>query len=119
MDEDDISARALEACVREHLGPPAGDRVFTPIPTGKYNRSYFVEDGDRGWVLRIAPPPDRVVLFYERDIDGLAQDWIQRMKNSISSLAWRFSSHRMVMDYTNACYVPAAGGLSCEMKGPM
>jgi starch phosphorylase len=58
-----------------------------------------------------------IPLYYERDVDGLPQEWIQRMKNSISSLAWRFSSHRMVMDYTQACYVPAAGGLSCEMKG--
>ncbi len=57
-----------------------------------------------------------IPLFYDRDDDGLAQEWIQRMKNSISSLAWRFSSHRMLMDYTKACYVPAAGGLSCEMK---
>jgi len=38
------------------------------------------------------------------------------MMNSISTLAWRFSSHRMVMDYTRQAYVPAAGGLSCEMK---
>jgi len=29
--------------------------------------------------------------------------------------AWRFSSHRMVMDYARACYVPAAGGVSCDM----
>lgn len=56
-----------------------------------------------------------IPLYYERDVDGLPQEWIQRMKNSISSLAWRFSSHRMVMDYATACYVPAAGGLSCQM----
>ena len=54
-------------------------------------------------------------LFYDRDIDGLPQRWIQMMMNSISSLAWRFSAHRMVMDYTRHCYVPAAGGLSCDM----
>jgi len=57
-----------------------------------------------------------IPMFYDRDIDGLPQKWIQRMKNSISSLAWRFSSHRMVMDYTRTCYVPAAGGLSCGME---
>ena len=56
-----------------------------------------------------------VPLFYNRDIDGLPIRWVQMMMNSISSLAWRFSSHRMVMDYTRACYVPAAGGLSCKM----
>ena len=56
-----------------------------------------------------------VPMFYQRDIDGLPRQWIQFMKNSIATLAWRFSSDRMVMDYTKACYVPAAGGLSCEM----
>jgi starch phosphorylase len=57
-----------------------------------------------------------IPLFYERDVDGLPRHWVKMMMNSISSLAWRFSAHRMVMDYTRHCYVPAAGGLSCEMK---
>jgi len=56
-----------------------------------------------------------IPLFYERDTDGLPREWIRMMKNSISSLAWRFSAHRMVMDYARACYVPAAGGVSCDM----
>ncbi len=60
---------------------------------------------------------DQVVpLFYDRDSDGLPRRWIQMMMNSISSLAWRFSAHRMVMDYAKSCYVPAAGGLSCDMN---
>lgn len=54
--------------------------------------------------------------FYDRDIDGLPRQWIEMMKSSIATLAWRFSSHRMVADYVRACYVPAAGGLSCEMN---
>jgi glycogen phosphorylase len=57
-----------------------------------------------------------VPLFYDRDSDGLPRRWIQFMMNSISSLAWRFSAHRMVMDYAKSCYVPAAGGLSCDMN---
>ena len=57
-----------------------------------------------------------VPLFYDRDSDGLPHQWIRRMINSIGSLAWRFSSHRMVMDYTRNCYVPAAGGVSCDMS---
>jgi starch phosphorylase len=56
-----------------------------------------------------------VPLFYDRDSDGLPGHWIQRMVNSISTLAWRFSAHRMVADYVRNCYVPAAGGLSCDM----
>jgi starch phosphorylase len=56
-----------------------------------------------------------IPTFYERDSDGLPRTWIKMMMNSIGSLAWRFSSHRMVMDYARACYVPAAGGVSCDM----
>ena len=56
-----------------------------------------------------------VPMFYDRDRDGLPREWIQRMKDSISTLAWRFSSDRMVMDYTRLCYLPAAGGLSSQM----
>jgi starch phosphorylase len=57
-----------------------------------------------------------VPLFYDRDSDGLPRHWIQMMINSISSLAWRFSAHRMVADYVRSCYVPAASGLSCDMN---
>jgi starch phosphorylase len=39
------------------------------------------------------------------------------MMNSISSLAWRFSAHRMVADYVLHGYLPAAGGTSCDMGG--
>ena len=56
-----------------------------------------------------------IPLYYSRNADGLPLEWIQRMMNSIASLAWRFSGHRMVMDYTLASYVPAAGGLSRQM----
>lgn len=61
---------------------------------------------------------DEVIpLYYDRDVDGLPRHWIKRMMNSISSLAWRFSADRMVADYVRHAYLPAAGGLSCEMGG--
>ena len=56
-----------------------------------------------------------IPIYYDRDRDGLPRKWIKMMMNSISTLAWRFSAHRMVMDYTRHAYVPAAGGLSCDM----
>ena len=56
-----------------------------------------------------------IPLYYDRDVDGLPQHWIKRMMNSISSLAWRFSAHRMVADYVTKAYLPAAGGVTCEM----
>lgn len=57
-----------------------------------------------------------IPMFYDRDRDGLPRRWIRRMMTSISTLAWRFSSRRMVTDYTIHGYVPAAGGVSCEMR---
>jgi glycogen phosphorylase len=57
-----------------------------------------------------------IPLYYDRDVDGLPRQWIKRMMNSIGSLAWRFSAHRMVIDYVQQSYLPAAGGLSCDMN---
>jgi starch phosphorylase len=34
----------------------------------------------------------------------------------VRTLGWRFNADRMVMDYLNASYVPAAGSTSCEMR---
>jgi starch phosphorylase len=46
----------------------------------------------------------------------LPQEWIQRMTNSIATLAARFSAHRMVIDYVQKAYLVAAGGLSSDMS---
>jgi starch phosphorylase len=53
-------------------------------------------------------------MFYMRDEDGLPHEWIQRQKNAMRTLAWRFSSHRMVTEYVKECYVPAAGGATAS-----
>ena len=60
---------------------------------------------------------DEVIpLFYDRDEDdGLPDAWIARMKRSVRTLGWRFNADRMVMDYVQKAYIPAAGGLSCDM----
>jgi starch phosphorylase len=57
-----------------------------------------------------------IPLYYDRDVDGLPRQWIKRMMNSISSLAWRFSADRMVADYVQSAYLPASGGISCDMS---
>ncbi|HET6350453.1 MAG TPA: alpha-glucan family phosphorylase [Candidatus Krumholzibacteria bacterium] len=51
-----------------------------------------------------------VPTFYNRDADGVPREWLQRQKNALRTLAWRFSSHRMVAEYVKNCYIPAAGG---------
>ncbi len=56
-----------------------------------------------------------IPMFYDRDADGLPNQWIESMIDSIATLAARFSAHRMVQDYVKLCYLPAAGGMSSEM----
>ncbi len=56
-----------------------------------------------------------VPLYYTRDASGLPRGWIARQKNALRSLAWRFNADRMVMDYVQNGYLPAAGGVSCLM----
>ena len=57
-----------------------------------------------------------IPLFYDRDKDGLPRGWIARVKRAIRGLGRRFSADRMVMDYVQKCYIPAAGGLSSDMS---
>ncbi len=56
-----------------------------------------------------------VPLYYERDAEGLPRGWIRRVKRAIRTLAWRYNADRMVKDYVEQCYLPAAGGETCRM----
>lgn len=85
------------------------------IGSGREHADAEIHDQRDGDSLYCTLEQEVVPLFYQRDQDGLPQQWIRMMMNSIGSLAWRFSAHRMVMDYARSGYVPAAGGLSCDM----
>ena len=50
--------------------------------------------------------------FYTRDADGLPRRWIARMRASMSQLAGRFASNRMLADYLDGYYLPAASEIS-------
>jgi starch phosphorylase len=56
-----------------------------------------------------------VPLYYARAAAGLPHGWIRRVKRAMRTLAWRYNADRMVMDYVKECYLPAAGGETCEM----
>jgi starch phosphorylase len=74
-----------------------------------------VQDARDAEALYATLEQEVIPLYYDRDFDGLPLAWIARMKRAIRTLGWRFNSNRMVMDYVRQCYLPAAGGLSCEM----
>lgn len=48
-----------------------------------------------------------VPLFYERSEIGLPMQWISKMKATIQMAGERFSSQRMLKDYTRHFYLPA------------
>lgn len=55
-----------------------------------------------------------VPLFFDRE-NGLPRKWISLQKHAIRSLGRRISAQRMLVDYTQNCYLPAAGGLMCQI----
>ncbi len=58
-----------------------------------------------------------VPAFYDRDADGLPRRWIARMRASMASLAPRFSSVRMLQEYTERAYVPGAASYRRRAAG--
>ncbi len=50
-----------------------------------------------------------VPQYYERDEKGVPARWIERMRRSIATTLWQFSTSRMLHEYTERQYLPAAG----------
>jgi starch phosphorylase len=51
---------------------------------------------------------DVIPTFYDRGEDKLPRRWVERMKASIGNLCHYFNTHRMVREYTERFYLPAA-----------
>ena len=47
-----------------------------------------------------------VPMYYNKDKDGMSSKWIETMKNSIISTGGKYSTARMLVDYTNNLYIP-------------
>ena len=45
-------------------------------------------------------------IYYEKDKNGISKRWIQLMKNSIITTGGKYSTARMLVDYTNQFYIP-------------
>jgi len=53
---------------------------------------------------------DEVVpRYYDRGTDGLPKAWLELMKRAMSTTIWRFSTTRMLHEYAELLYLPAAG----------
>ncbi len=85
------------------------------IGTGQIHTNQDIQDQRDAEALLKVLNGQVIPLFYERDKDDLPQEWIRRIKRAVRTLGWRFNADRMVMDYVQQCYIPAAGSLSCDM----
>jgi starch phosphorylase len=85
------------------------------IGTGRTHASPSVQDERDHAALMDVLTGQVLPLYYDRDKEGLPRAWIARQKSAMRSLGWRFNADRMVVDYVNQAYLPAAGGLSCAM----
>ena len=47
-----------------------------------------------------------IPTYYEKDESGISEKWMNIMKNSITSTGGKYSTSRMLVDYTNNLYMP-------------
>jgi starch phosphorylase len=52
-----------------------------------------------------------VPLFYDRDRRGVPVEWVRLMRDSMARLTGRYSSNRMLREYTERYYLPLAKAL--------
>ena len=49
---------------------------------------------------------NKIIPTYYNQKDGISEDWVRYMKNSIISTGGNYSMARMIVDYTNELYMP-------------
>jgi len=92
-----------------------GENGFA-IGTGEIHANQAIQDERDAESLFRLLEEQVVPLYYEnRNAAGVPRCWVDRMKNSIRTLGWRFNADRMVQDYVEHLYLPAAVGSSCQM----
>jgi len=117
--------RLQEACGTSGMKASMNGVVHLSVPDGWWYEGY---NGANGWVIgddRNAVRPEEedesdaeelyrlleekiVPLYYTRDRSGMPYDWIQVVKESISSTVPAFCTRRMLKEYTERMYRPAA-----------
>ena len=76
------------------------------IGTNEEYDSY--EEQDRADSESIYSILENIIIptYYDKDKNGISQEWMKLMKESIMSTGGEFSTSRMVVDYTNKLYMP-------------
>jgi starch phosphorylase len=117
--------RLQEACGTSGMKASLNGALHLSVPDGWWHEGY---NGKNGWVIGNradasgAGKEDEtdaeslyrlleekiVPLYYNRDVNGVPHDWINMVKESIVSIVPVFCARRMLKEYTERMYVPAA-----------
>jgi starch phosphorylase len=117
--------RLQEACGTSGMKAALNGILHLSVPDGWWHEGY---NGKNGWVIGNFPDnfeantedkmdaealyhlleEEIVPLYYARDVDGVPHDWIHMVKESIISIVPIFCARRMLKEYTERMYVPAA-----------
>ena len=118
--------RPLEASGTSGMKAAANGIVNASVLDGWWDEGF---DGDNGWAIgdRSMNPDEAaqdwsdaqdlyrileeqiVPAYYERDANGLPIAWLGWMRRSMAKALWRFSTTRMLHEYAEQLYLPAAG----------
>jgi starch phosphorylase len=55
-----------------------------------------------------------IPTYYERGEHSLSPRWLELMKNAMSSTIWQFSTSRMLQEYVEQLYLPAARAVAAD-----
>ncbi|RFS85846.1 glycosyltransferase family 1 protein [Actinomadura spongiicola] len=117
--------RPLEACGTSGMKAALNGALNLSIRDGWWDEWY---DGQNGWAIPSADglaAPDRrdeleaaalyeliedhvSVTFYDRDAAGLPRRWLEMVKHTIATLGPKVLASRMMRDYVEDLYTPAA-----------
>jgi starch phosphorylase len=117
--------RPLEASGTSGMKAAMNGIINCSVLDGWWDEGY---DGSNGWAIgsRQTTPDEGaqdwadaqslyqlleteiVPRYYERDANGVPTRWLETMKASMATTVWQFSTSRMLEEYVEQLYLPAA-----------